>query len=302
MDDGTTNCRWSKIQMKGILHIRQSLVDAVDSFLQFCGEDAFNFADGRVRKLALQHCVRPLGAWYAESEYEEGAYMRTNVAKAFRCIVLMCGEGEGDGEGKKKRSNDDTSPLFHLLPALANLFTPQNANPTTEWIANAMVEKSKGAEGTKKVYDGEVLRIMFEYLQSCIVGGNAIAVYWLSDVLEGFTAHASDKGKHGISLGGAIVKMVGLKVDKERMVKGGLPHLLRAWINVVGKTGKLTDDIEKCSRKAAEIVFDGTGGGRDGNDRGLIDAAMACDANSHIFAVISSEEVQARVMGICLEM
>ena len=322
-------CAWSALPFETILHVKNSLSDGLDSFLQFLCSDVVQSSPA-LRNVAINHCVRPIGAWYAESEYEEGAYMRSNVACAFERIILMCGDdffvndggnkgsfeigevdsddecddgdGDGDGDGNEVMQGGDEmqlSPLFYLLPALANLFAPHNNNPTTEFIAQTMLEnKGTGC--------GDILEILLRFLSSSILEKNAPAVYWISDVLEGFSAHVTDLASLGIKVGSAMAALVDMGIPDEGKVSGGLPHVLRCWINIAGKTGRMTDEIQRAGRKAGEIIFGRRGEGMEvgdgGSERGIVDCAMACDANSHIFSLISDEVTQGCVLQRCLYM
>ena len=144
--------------------------------------------------------------------------------------------------------------------------------------------------------------VLLTYLKRCIREKNSAAVYWLSDVLEGLGSYVSDGKAFSIKLGEVVCefldvnKLVGANEKKTL----GLPHLLRAWLHVCGKFASVrsSDRIQKAIKEGIKIVFWHV---EENPDRGVVDCAVACNANSKVVSlVVTSDEISNNILRLCL--
>ena len=192
---------WSAVSFETILHIKNSLDDSVDAMLQFMGDDSLAYSSSSSSSSAvILQCVKPIGAWYAENEFEEAIYQRTNVARAIKNAILTCHsvrvsqatpnpidinitnatttfQSVGDNNDPPDSDDEDEDEVSETIESLflSDAHSPESLffllpalasllatkNATNEFIVEAILEKKGDNEKGEEVVEGERAKLFW---------------------------------------------------------------------------------------------------------------------------------------------
>jgi hypothetical protein len=114
MDDeesaSATPPAWASLPFDSLIHIKNSLDDAVDSMTQLLADDAVaKLTQRSPHVLTLTMLLQPLGCWLAENDVDESVYARNHLKKGL-CNVGSSRERKQLVPRRAKRAQREQVP------------------------------------------------------------------------------------------------------------------------------------------------------------------------------------------------